>query len=390
MSNLPYLDPNAPFTPDSVRVLDTLITSMNGNNPHERDYAVRLLNEIKEKGNLWIHVDTIIGNATNQDTKFFALSLLDHVIVTAWNAVPEDQRSGIKNFIVKQVIDNTNSGASHFLNKLNLVLVQIVKREWTTTWRDFIPEICSASKSSQPLCENTMNVLKLLSEEIFDNTRTPLNSQKRNELKQTMNNEFSKIYELCDWILKTAALHPGAVQNSLIRSCLSTLAAFLDWIPAYHIFNGELVSFLIQNYLDHQLFRTLTLECLTEVAGVTMELNPSDPSFSLYQNSVINLLTLSMNKLSQTFPPKTTSFARIYMETDSNSQYSIKNYCQRLALFILALVQNHLILAENVALQSQGSEVESLIILSVDAMLAFMVSLSEFPDDEVFKICCEF
>mmetsp|Transcript_16544 Transcript_16544/g.16480 ORF Transcript_16544/g.16480 Transcript_16544/m.16480 type:complete len:894 (-) Transcript_16544:18-2699(-) len=205
-----------------------------------------------------------------------------------------------------------------------------------------------------------------------------------------MNLEFSKIYELCNWVLRTAAMHPGAVQNSLIKSCLSTLAAFLDWVPPVHIFSGDLVTFLLESYLDNQLFRTATLECLTEVAGVTMEINPNDPSFALYQTAVINLLSLSMNKLSQSFPPKTTSFATIFMETDPNMQLHMKVFAQKLSLFLLAFAQNHLTLCESSALQSQGTETESVIIISLDALLSYMVSLTEFPDDEVFKICCEF
>jgi len=43
-----------------------------------------------------------------------------------------------------------------------------VKHEWTTTWQDFIPQVCSASQNHQGLCENILTILKLLSEEVFD------------------------------------------------------------------------------------------------------------------------------------------------------------------------------------------------------------------------------
>lgn len=391
MASLPFLDPNAPFTLESVRTLDLLVSGMSSSNPNDRNYSVQALKEIKEGHNLWIHVDTIIENAKNPDTKFFALTILDHVIASAWNAVPADQKTGIKNYIVKLVIENTNSQASaHFLNKLNLVLVQIVKREWTTTWKNFIPEICSASKSSQPLCENTMNILKLLSEEIFSEGNN-MNSSKKSELKLTMNEEFRNIYELCEWVLKTAAAHPGNVQNSLIRSCLCTLAAFLEWVPPVHIFSGDFLSLLIDHYLTNAVFRSVTLECLTEVAGVTMDMPPNDPHYQIYQGAVLKLLISSIQQISLQFNPQTTNFALLYQSSDSTTQLSMKNFTQNLALFSYSFIKNHLVMIEDIFNKGQLNEVDQLILLqSLDGMFKFMISLTNFPEDEIFKICCDF
>lgn len=391
MASLPFLDPNAPFTEESVRILDLLVSGMNSSNTNDRNYSIQALKDIKEQHNLWVHVDVIIEKASNQDTKFFALSILDHVISTAWNAVPADQKQGIKNYIVRLVIDNSNtSTSSHFLNKLNLVLVQIVKREWTSTWKNFIPEICSASKSSQPLCENTMNILKLLSEEIFSEANN-MSSSKKYQLKVTMNEEFSKIYELCDWVLKTAASHPGAVQTSLIRSCLTTLAAFLEWVPPAHIFSGDFLNLLIDNYLANNTFRTLTLECLTEVAGVTMDLQSNDPHFQVYQASVLKLLVNSISKLRSEFDPQTTSFALIHSQSDSNTQLSLKSFCQHLALFAYSFIKNHLVMVEDILNRNLVNDSEQgIVISSLDGLFKLVISLTGFPEDEIFKICCDF
>jgi exportin-1 len=390
MASLPYLDQNAPFTAESVQVLDKLVSAMGSSQPNERNYAVQALKEIKETHNLWIHVDTIIENAKNSDTKFFALSILDHVISTAWNAVPSDQKAGIKNYIIKLVIENTSSQVStHFLNKLNLVLVQIVKREWTTTWRSFIPEICSASKSSQPLCENTLNILKLLSEEIFSDVGN-MSSNKKNELKVTMNEEFSKIYELCDWVLKTAAMHPGAVQTSLIKSCLSTLVAFLEWVPPAHIYLGDFLKLIVDNYLDNPLFRSQALECLTEVAGVTMDLPETDSYFPMYHSAVLSLLVSSISKLSIHFPYATVDFSALHLNSDSNTQLALKSFCQHLSLFFLSYIEKHLQLIEKTVQASNGIETEQVVIQALTGLFAYMLSLTKHPEEEIFKICCDF
>jgi exportin-1 len=45
-------------------------------------------------------------------------------------------------------------------------LVQILKHDWPARWGSFIPDLVGAAKQSESLCENCMNILKLLSEEV--------------------------------------------------------------------------------------------------------------------------------------------------------------------------------------------------------------------------------
>ena len=222
-----------------------------------------------------MHVDTIIENAVNTDTKSYALIMLEHAVNTAWNTLPIDNRNSIKNYIVGKVIAScTDRSILPLQHRLNIVLVSIVKREWTNTWRDFIPEICGASKNSQPLCENTMKVLKILSEEIFDTHKNNLTSARRKNLKETMNSEFQKIYELCNWILTTSIEHQGAVQNSLVARTLETQAAFLDWVPPAVVFESQMTSMLIEHFLGSNHFRSHAVRCLTEIAKITLEISP--------------------------------------------------------------------------------------------------------------------
>ena len=56
----------------------------------------------------------------------------------------------------------TNSRALGFSD------LQVVKQDWPQKWPSFIPDLVGASKTSETLCENSMIILKLLSEEVFD------------------------------------------------------------------------------------------------------------------------------------------------------------------------------------------------------------------------------
>ena len=55
----------------------------------------------------------------------------------------------------------------------------MLKQDWPHKWRTFIPELVGASKTNQTLCENSMIILKLLSEEVFDFSRGELTQARR-------------------------------------------------------------------------------------------------------------------------------------------------------------------------------------------------------------------
>jgi exportin-1 len=51
---------------------------------------------------------------------------------------------------------------------------QVLKQDWPQKWPSFVPDLVGASKTSETLCENSMIILKLLSEEVFDFSRGEL------------------------------------------------------------------------------------------------------------------------------------------------------------------------------------------------------------------------
>lgn len=123
--------------------------------------------------------------------------------------------------------------------------MSIVKQEWTSSWQNFIPDICLNAKESQSKCENTLNILKLLSEEVFDFSKNALLQQQAKQLKESMTNDFATIFELCTWVLQQAQQNPQQIRPSLIRACLKTFQAFMSWIPFAFIFETDLIPTII-------------------------------------------------------------------------------------------------------------------------------------------------
>merc|ERR1719316_2050630 len=95
-----------------------------------------------------------------------------------------------------------------------------------------------------------MNILGLLSEEVFNFGKDRMVSRKVLKLKEKMATQFAAVYELCSFILKSHISSPGSIKVSLLTTTLSTLSKFLEWIPLAYIFETDLVLTLLTHYWD--------------------------------------------------------------------------------------------------------------------------------------------
>ena len=282
-----------------------------------------------------------------------------------WNVLPQDQRDGIKNYVVGKVITvSSNEEVAKkervFLSKLNLTLVQILKQEWPHNWPTFIPDLVGSSKTSEILCENNMQILKLLSEEVFDFSRDQMVTQKVKTMKESLNSEFAAIYHLCEFILEHSQ------RPSLLKVTLQTLQRFLTWIPLGFIFSTNLVDTLLNKFFPEQQFRNDTLDCLTEIGSLS-DLEPEyDPLFR-------KLFSGFLARLGSIFSPE----ANLVLPFENGSEEDCI-FIQRLALFLSGFLKAHL-----KALETPDTQ-QSLI-----TGLFYLVRVSEVDDVEIFRICLE-
>jgi len=245
------MDFSKPFDTELLDQISAI--SMDGLHP-QRARAMEFLMVMKENPDMWKRADAILETSKQDASKFFALSTLRDMTNTRWKIVPLDQRLGIRNYIVTKIIsiasnDETRRSQNSTLAQLNLVLVDILKQDWPHAWPSFISDIVGSSKSSENLCENNMRLLKLLSEEVFDFSISSMTSTKVKSLKESLNGEFSQIFQLCEFILNASE------KESLLVATLQTLQRFLTWIPLGYIFETPLLSLLITKFFPVAAYR---------------------------------------------------------------------------------------------------------------------------------------
>jgi exportin-1 len=166
-----------------VNLLDQVVAILQQAAHADRAKADAILRQLKENDQAWQFVDKILEQSSSPHTKYFALQILDDAINTRWKVLPNEQRMGIKDFVVKKVIelsqdDTKYAQESLFVNRLNLSLVNILKQEWPHNWPNFVQDLVVSGSQSESLCENNMRILKLLSEEVFDFSKEQMTTQK--------------------------------------------------------------------------------------------------------------------------------------------------------------------------------------------------------------------
>ncbi|CAN0898072.1 Protein EXPORTIN 1A [Linum grandiflorum] len=352
--------------PMDVSLLDATVAAFYGTgSKEERAAADRILQDLQNKPDMWLQVVHILQSTKNLNTKFFALQVLEGVIKYRWNALPAEQRDGMKNYISEVIVQLSSDGASFrqerlYVNKLNIILVQILKHDWPSRWRSFIPDLVAAAKTSETVCENCMSILKLLSEEVFDFSRGEMTQQKIKDLKQSLNSEFQLVHELCLYVLSVSQ------RTELIQATLAALHAYLSWIPLGYIFESPLLETLLKLFPIPS-YRNLALQCLTEVAGLSFG--------DYYDGQYVKMYNFFMIQLQAILPP-TTNIPEAYSNGSSEEQAFIQN----LALFFTSFFKAHIQI-----LESSQENISALIM-----GLEYLIKISYVDETEVFKVCLDY
>ncbi len=294
-------------------------------------------------------------------------------------------------------VPNVDPSLRHIVSKLNSTLVavktfcllknfsQIVKQEWCTTWRSFIPELCSYSKTDQSLCETGMNILKQLSEEIFDFSKASMTSGRTKELKAAMNAEFGAIFDLCEFVIDMFIANPTSIKPSLVKMTLKTFSAFMSWIPLGYIFETTIIMKLIQNLLQEGAYRVETIKCLTEIAG----LRGQAPLGKVYEEYALMMFIRIIEKMESII--QGVVLHEEYYRIPPKQQSGYENFCLQFGMLLTTFIQNHLDLIEaTVAAPSANKDAVNMLLSKTKQALIYLLQLSNIPNDEIFKVCAEF
>lgn len=348
-----------------INLFDQIVDALYKGSGPDQVKAQQILNQFQDHPDSWKKADQILSTSNNSQSKFIALRCLDNLIQFRWKLIPDNERIGIRNFIVNMIIalcddDEIFQKEKPLINKIDLTLVQILKQEWPHNWPEFVPDIVASSRSSFNVCENNMIILKLLNEEVFDYSQDQMTQAKSQSLKTSMRAEFEEIFKLCYEILDKTT------KPSLLISTLNCLLKYVHWVPRNYIFETNLLKLLCNKFLNPINTRSISLKCLIEISS----LNSSN-----YEKICLEFYKDALEQIFQIIPPST-NLKKSYSTANSNDQ----SFLQDLAMFLCTFLSNNLLLLEQI------DEFRDLL----NSGLYYLIELSRIEERELFKTCLDY
>lgn len=348
-----------------IDLFDRVVNAFYTGGDADRDTAQRVLREFQDHPELWKRSGEILETSQNPQLKYIALQVLDKLITSQWKLLPQEQRLGIRNFIVNMIIalceDETQFVRERLLiGKFDLVLVQILKKDWPADWPNFVPELVASSRVSFNVCENNMVILKLLSEEIFDYSSEKMTHAKAKNLKATLSNEFLEIFKLCYEVLDKAE------KPLLLAATLECLLRYLHWIPLGYIFQTDLLDLLSRRFLQAEATRLVALKCLTEVSAVDAP---------KYEAQLATVFLSLLEHISGIILPSV-DLREMYKTASSADQAFLQDF----AMFLSTHLGQHCEFLE------QNKELQPVLLMANE----YVLLLSRIQDTELFKTCLDY
>ncbi|KFK38102.1 hypothetical protein AALP_AA3G069700 [Arabis alpina] len=356
--------------PIDVAVLDATIYAAKFREENERAAANNILRDLIANPDTWLQVRHILTTTSSMHTKFFALEVLEGAIKHRWNALRDEQRRAVNGYYISALIDQLPNDEASFrserlyVNKLNVILVQILKQGPLENLTTFIRNLLHRNTFNDISTENCMAILKLLSEMVFDFSSREMTEQNRNELKELLTRDSHRIHGFFVNVFSAPQRRP-----ELTCSTLSALRAYLPWIPFAHIVDTFLLDTLLQLFRVEE-YRNLALQCLSELAALS-------PHGDLHNLLFVNLYTGVIRELQAIIPLGNTDFAATYLTGTSEYQTFIQN----VARFFTSFFKSHIKI-----LETDPEHMSSPLFTG----FKYLIQISYVDDYHVFKICIEY
>lgn len=358
------LDFSQPF---DVQLLDQVVEAF-FSNPAANKPLEGLLTQFKQHPQSWSRVVQILSQSKHPQSRLLALSILFDAVKLRWWALPEQARKGIRSFLVHTIISMVKEGVPPprmpELDKLNVVLVQVVRHEWPENWPSFVPELMQSSMTSEAMARNNMKILRMMSEEIFDFSAIDMTSERAKTLKEGLNAQFSLIFKLCEQVFDSSKDVP------LINETLQALERFLHWIPVGYIFETKLIEVLVTRFFPTPVFQNAALQCLAEIGALSLKDKRE------YDKHFLHLFHAVCQHVSTMFTSDT-DVAAVYRSGKPAAVAFVKLFANFLTGFLKAHLQ---------LLESSGDGALKMLHVS----LSFLLRITAVEDQNLLKLCLEY
>lgn len=289
-------------------------------------------------------------------------------------------------------MDNTEQ---EVLNKANMTLLEIIKREWGTTWTTAIQELAQASDANQNVCMNNFKIMKMLSEEVFNFSQNEMTSTRVKELKTKFSEEFTCIYTLCDRVSKTYQQNSSQLSIRLVKASLETLNAFLGWMPLSHIFMSDMISSTIIPLMKNEYLIIDCLKGMTEIFSLNfLKMKDIEPQYAnQFKQKILEAFNLVMEVLgSQMSQNKNYKMEREIIEKagQQNKLILFDSKIKAIVSMFTGLFKTHFSWMLEFVKDSPIQDAKVKLLTLMMKSILYMAMIAEIDNEPIFRQCMEF
>eukprot|EP00760_Papus_ankaliazontas_P004900 PhM_4_TR1225/c0_g1_i1/m.24325/K14290/XPO1, CRM1; exportin-1 len=355
-------------TPLDVQMLERVVLTAYLNPPsaEAQRQAQNILTQLLEHPNAWTRVDGILDRSQCPHTRYFAFQVLDAAVRTRWFMLAPDQRQAIRGFVANFIFSSSSDGANlqdravkAMLSKADECLVHILKHEWPHNWPTFTQDLVS-SRGSPGLMVNNFQILRMLSEEVFNYGAVTMTRKTKEQKREVMRRDYVIILRMCMEVLESSD------NVDVVRSALAALEGYIAWLPVETILETNMVMLLGAKFLPTPVTRNASLRCLIEIASMTAVAPQHRTAMEQLFHGVMAQFGSQFNM----------DVAAVKDGFDNGGE-DVRDYVHNMSMFLTTMFTNHLTIVEN----------------TPEAVVAghlYLNAITNVDDKEIFKLCVDY
>ena len=196
------LDFSSPTNQQFVQVFEQVVKVMLDAQNAENHEALKMIERFRLHELAWSRALDVLQMSKDPSTRFIAAKVLEKIVQEKWKVLAPEYQARVKGHTQRMLGALIQTPATYKANKdlivkLNGIIVAVAKHDWPAKWPTFIQDLVKASAANDTVCSNTLEIIKGISEEVFDYSMNNMTSAKIVDLKRQLQGELRAIYQLC-------------------------------------------------------------------------------------------------------------------------------------------------------------------------------------------------
>jgi len=357
-----------------VELFDRVVESFYTPEDAEHKRAQEVLMAFRDHPDSWARVSSIMQESKDTKAKVFSLQVLERTVKIRWSMLGDGQKESVRGYVINQIVTYIEQRKKEkvderILQKLNQILVEILKREWPQQWAMLIMELLEASSKDFVLCINTFRVLEQFCDDIYNFPKSMVRARAE-ELRREMGKHLNATYTLGYAILDKMSKGEVAVPKELVEATLSIVLKIVPEMEKNAERDAELTD-VVCRYIDTE-FSTAAIQILSVVLEKEVEEKDRE-----VKNEMAKRVFVSMS-----------AFAEKYVrEFELAYKGALKEHYGR-------LIEKDRMLIKKIVLYfskayEYGKQMEVMGCNTVEP-LEVLLEISKVNEFEIFRLCTEF